>query len=91
MYKCYLVCCDVHSWCRICYQHDYYARFVVFEIAAFIISMSIGYLRTMMTLIAGVTFNRNTLPEFVLKMSEIDNHLFRSKQTDVYNKQYKSC
>ena len=37
-----------------------------------------------MALIAGVTFNRNTLPEFVLKMSEIDNSLFCSKQTDVY-------
>jgi hypothetical protein len=66
-------------------------RFNIFEIVAYMISMPVGYLGTLVALIAGLTFNRNKFPEFVLKMSRIDKDLFGSKQVDVYKKQYKSC
>jgi uncharacterized membrane protein len=67
------------------------SHFNIFDTVVFIISIPVGYLGTVVALIAGLTFNRSKLPEFVLKVSIIDKDLFGSKRVDVYKKLYKSC
>jgi hypothetical protein len=62
----------------------------VFQVVTSIISTPIGYLGTLVALIAGLIWNRNKFPEFVLKMSAFDKHLFGAKRADVYRKQYRS-
>ncbi|GFG31885.1 hypothetical protein Cfor_10240 [Coptotermes formosanus] len=67
------------------------SHFSIFDTVVFILLMPVGYLGAVVALIAGLTFNRNKFPEFVLKVSIIDKDLFGSKRVDVYKKQYKSC
>ena len=67
------------------------SHFIVFQIVTAILSMPVGYLGTLVALIAGLTWNRNKFPEFVLKMSVFDKYLLGAKRADIYRKQYKSC
>ena len=67
------------------------SHFTVFQIVVVTLSIPIGYLRTLVALIAGLTWNRNKFPEFVLKMSVFDKYLLGAKRVGVYRKQYKSC
>lgn len=62
----------------------------IFEIVAFIISMPIAYLETLLALFAGISFSRNKFSEFVLNISEIDKYLYGYKREQIYNKQYTS-
>lgn len=68
-----------------------YAHFGVYLVVVTILAMPIGYVATLVALIAGLTWNRNKFPEFVLKISEFDKYLFGAKRADVYSKQYRSC
>jgi len=63
----------------------------IFFIVIYIFSIPLGYLGTLLALIAGLTWNRKKFPEFVLKISIFDEHMFGAKRADVYKKQYKSC
>ena len=63
----------------------------VFQIVAIILGMPKGYLGTLVALIAGLTWNRNKLTEFVVKISVFDKYLFGAKRADLYSKQYRSC
>jgi len=63
----------------------------VFRIVLFVFSIPIGYLGTLLALIAGLTWNGKKFPEFVLKISIFDEHMFGAKRADVYKKQYKCC
>jgi hypothetical protein len=70
---------------------NFSSYFSVFQVVTIIISTPIGYMGTLVALIAGLTWNRKTFPEFVLKISVFDKYLFGSKRADVYRKQYRSC
>jgi ABC-type multidrug transport system fused ATPase/permease subunit len=67
------------------------SHFSVFQIVAIILGMPIGYLGTLVAIIAGLTWNRNKFQEFVVKISVFDKYLFGAKRVDVYSKQYRSC
>jgi hypothetical protein len=67
------------------------SRSQVFEIVAFIISMPIGYIGSLLAVFGGMTFNRNKFSRFILKISEIDKDLFGPKRVHIYSKQFTSC
>jgi hypothetical protein len=56
----------------------------VFSIVLFIFSITMFYLGTYVEIIAGLTWNRKEFPEFVLKISIFDEHMFGAKRADVY-------
>ena len=56
----------------------------VLSIVLFIFSITVFYLETFVEIIAGLTCNRKDFPEFVLKISLFDEHIFGAKRADVY-------
>ena len=70
---------------------SFYSYYSAFNIVVFIIAMPLGYLGTLLALIAGLTWNRKKFPEFVLKISLFDEHLFDANRAELYRKQCRYC
>jgi len=86
-----VICAVVTGFVFIIVTLNFSSHFSVFQVVVIILGMPIGYLGTVLALIAGLTWNRNKFQEFVVKISVFDKYLFGAKRVDVYSKQYRSC